>query len=93
MAQKSLVSYLRSVFLQPKKHVFDVQALPATEFAMSLGLTSVPKLKMLKGGGNAVRSAKQNVPARGRVNEGDGGVDDHYGNVDAVGQWCPRWPR
>jgi len=76
MAQKSLVSYLRSVFLQPKKHVFDVQALPATEFAMSLGLTSVPKLKMLKGGGNAVRSAKQNVPARGRVNEGDGGVDD-----------------
>ena len=50
LAQKSLVSYLRSVFLQPKKHVFDVQALPATEFALSLGLTSVPKLKMLKGG-------------------------------------------
>ena len=51
LAQKSLVSYLRSVFLQPKKHVFNVQALPATEFALSLGLTSVPKLKMLKGGG------------------------------------------
>lgn len=49
-AQKAVVSYLRSVFLQPKKHIFDVQKLPATEFAFSLGLTSVPKMKILAKG-------------------------------------------
>ncbi len=76
MAQKSIVSYLRSVFLQPKKHVFDVQVLPATEFALSLGLTSVPKLKMLKGGGSVGGEARQNGAARGRVKEGNGGADD-----------------
>lgn len=50
VAQKALVSYLRSVFLQPKKHIFDVQALPAVEYALSLGLTSVPKMKILRQG-------------------------------------------
>lgn len=50
IAQKSVVSYLRSVFLQPKKHIFDVQALPAVEFALSVGLTSVPKMKILRQG-------------------------------------------
>lgn len=47
IAQKALVSYLRSVFLQPNKSIFDVTKLPTTEFAMSLGLTTMPKLKML----------------------------------------------
>ena len=46
-AQKAVVSYLRSAFLQPKKHIFDVHKLPVVEFALSLGLTSVPKMKIL----------------------------------------------
>jgi len=72
LAQKSLVSYLRSVFLQPKKHVFDVQALPATEFALSLGLTSVPKLKMLKGGAGGGGGGK---PKGARADGEDGEAD------------------
>jgi ATP-dependent RNA helicase DDX10/DBP4 len=56
LAQKSIVSYLRSIFLQPKKHIFDVQALPAVEFALSLGLTSVPKMKILAGSQGLSRS-------------------------------------
>eukprot|EP00890_Picochlorum_soloecismus_P002112 jgi/Picsp_1/2901/NSC_01126-R1_protein len=46
-AQKSLICYLKSVFLQPRKNIFDVSKLPAAEYALSLGLTTVPKLKML----------------------------------------------
>jgi len=46
-AQKALLCYLKSVFLQPRKNIFDVSKLPAAEFALSLGLTTVPKLKIL----------------------------------------------
>jgi len=48
IAQRSVVSYLRSVFLQPNRQVFDVTKLPADEYAFSLGLPSVPKLRFLK---------------------------------------------
>ena len=48
VAQRSLVSYLRSVFLQPNRAVFDVAALPAAEYAYSLGLPTAPKLRFLK---------------------------------------------
>lgn len=47
-AQKALVAYLRSVFLQPNKAVFDVAKLPVEDFAASMGLASVPKLRFLK---------------------------------------------
>ena len=36
VAQRALISYLRSVFLQPNHAVFDVAALPAAEFALSM---------------------------------------------------------
>ena len=48
LAQRALVAYVRSIFLQPNKAVFDASALPAAEFALSMGLTSVPKLRFLK---------------------------------------------
>ncbi|GLI59364.1 hypothetical protein VaNZ11_001229 [Volvox africanus] len=47
-AQKALVAYLRSVFLQPRKDVFNVAALPVEDFAASLGLASVPRLRFLR---------------------------------------------
>ncbi len=48
LAQRALVAYVRSIFLQPNKAVFDASALPAADFALSMGLTSVPKLRFLK---------------------------------------------
>ncbi len=48
LAQRALVSYMRSVFLQPNKAVFDVASLPAAEYAASLGLASAPRLRFLK---------------------------------------------
>ncbi|EFN51307.1 hypothetical protein CHLNCDRAFT_28229, partial [Chlorella variabilis] len=47
VAQRALVSYLRSVFLQPNRKVFDVTQLPAAEFAYSMGLPTAPKLRFL----------------------------------------------
>lgn len=48
LAQRALVSYMRATFLQPNKAVFDVAALPAAEYAASLGLASAPRLRFLK---------------------------------------------
>lgn len=41
------MAYLRSVFLQPDRKVFDVAALPAAQFALSLGLPTAPQLRFL----------------------------------------------
>ncbi|KAI9104773.1 P-loop containing nucleoside triphosphate hydrolase protein [Phlyctochytrium arcticum] len=48
LAQKSFVSYVRSVHLQRDKSVFDVAALPVEEYAESLGLPGAPKIKFIK---------------------------------------------
>lgn len=48
IAQRALVSYVRSVFLQPNKKIFDVAKLPIEEFALSFGMTTIPKLRFLQ---------------------------------------------
>ncbi|XP_073227769.1 probable ATP-dependent RNA helicase DDX10 [Porites lutea] len=47
-AQKSIVSYARSVFLQSNKKIFDVNKLPLDEYAQSLGLPNPPRIRFLK---------------------------------------------
>jgi ATP-dependent RNA helicase DDX10/DBP4 len=47
-AQGALVAYMRSVFLQPDKAIFNAAALPLDSFAQSLGLLAAPKLKFLR---------------------------------------------
>ncbi|KAG7671423.1 hypothetical protein KSW81_003561 [Nannochloris sp. 'desiccata'] len=69
-AQKALVSYLRSTFLQPNRAVFDVTKLPVAEYALSMGLPTVPKLRFLKRGSAAATAAKAKkeegaLPSRG----------------------------
>jgi ATP-dependent RNA helicase DDX10/DBP4 len=48
LAQKAFISYMRSVFLQANKEVFNVEALPANAFAQSLGLLGSPKIRFGK---------------------------------------------
>lgn len=48
LAQKAFITYMRSVWLQKNKEVFDVHALPAAEFALSMGLAQAPKIKFAK---------------------------------------------
>lgn len=47
LAQKAFVSYLRSIHLMKDKEVFDVTRLPLKEYAGSLGLPGVPKVKFM----------------------------------------------
>eukprot|EP00124_Ichthyophonus_hoferi_P005994 Ihof_evm1s1104 gene=Ihof_evmTU1s1104 len=46
--KQCFISYVRSVFLQANKEVFDVHALPLTNFALSLGLAKPPKVRFVQ---------------------------------------------
>ncbi|KAJ1834798.1 ATP-dependent RNA helicase dbp4 [Coemansia sp. RSA 2711] len=54
LGQRAFVTYVRSVFLQRNKSVFNVDALPLDEFAESLGLPGAPQIKFVQ------RSAAKN---------------------------------
>ena len=49
LGQKAFMSYVRSVYLQKDKDVFQIDRLPLEEFSASLGLPGAPKIKFLKG--------------------------------------------
>lgn len=70
LAQRALVAYVRSIFLQPNKAVFDASALPAAEYALSMGLTSVPKLRFLKRHGQKKGSKAAESKADAKLTEG-----------------------
>ncbi|KAJ2581149.1 ATP-dependent RNA helicase dbp4, partial [Coemansia sp. RSA 1836] len=53
LGQRAFVTYVRSVFLQKNKSVFNVDSLPLDEFAESLGLPGAPKIKFVKKTGAA----------------------------------------
>ncbi|KAJ2745773.1 ATP-dependent RNA helicase dbp4 [Coemansia sp. BCRC 34301] len=48
LGQRAFVTYVRSVFLQKNKSVFNVDSLPLDDFAESLGLPGAPKIKFVK---------------------------------------------
>lgn len=50
MAQRALVAYVKSVHMMGDKEIFRVPELPLADYALSLGLASVPRLRFLKGG-------------------------------------------
>ncbi|XP_042190066.1 probable ATP-dependent RNA helicase DDX10 isoform X2 [Callorhinchus milii] len=47
-AQRCFVSYMRSVYLMKNKDVFNVFALPLKEYALSLGLAVLPRIRFLQ---------------------------------------------
>nr|DAD20510.1 TPA_asm: hypothetical protein HUJ06_021973 [Nelumbo nucifera] len=47
LAQRAFTTYLKSIYLQRDKEVFDVTKLPIEEFSASLGLPMTPKIRFL----------------------------------------------
>ncbi|KAF8409551.1 hypothetical protein HHK36_005629 [Tetracentron sinense] len=47
LAQRAFITYLRSIYLQKDKEVFDVMKLPIEEFSASLGLPMTPKVRFM----------------------------------------------
>jgi ATP-dependent RNA helicase DDX10/DBP4 len=68
VAQKAFISYLRSVYLARDKAVFDVHAVPAADYALSLGLVGQPVIKFKK---KADKAAKRRTAATVDEDEND----------------------
>eukprot|EP00116_Pleurobrachia_bachei_P000661 sb/3460923/ len=79
-AKKTFNSYVRSVFLQRDKTVFDVNKLPLSAYAASLGLLSAPKVRFLKKAekkrGGDGEGEEQEESDKEEENEGDEGDQD-----------------
>lgn len=58
LAQKSFISYVKSVYLQRDKETFQLDKLPLDKFAKALGLPGAPKIKFLKDK-KALKQAKE----------------------------------
>ncbi|KAL9969468.1 hypothetical protein ACROYT_G021688 [Oculina patagonica] len=87
-AQKSIVSYARSVFLQSNKKIFDVNKLPLDEFAQSLGLPNPPRIRFLKKaekkyGKQDDASQIDVVSAITRTQESSGSSDEESGDNES----------
>ncbi|KAJ1951048.1 ATP-dependent RNA helicase dbp4, partial [Dispira parvispora] len=61
LGQKAFVSYMKSVYLQKNKSIFDVHALPTKEFAESLGLPGTPKVRFVKGGAKTAKNENRDL--------------------------------
>lgn len=89
LAQKALVSYVRSVFLHGNKQVFKVAELPVAEFAASLGLASTPKLRFVSRSlaknvsRDALRAAKA-APSEGEEEREPSNVNTPFKRIDKL---------
>ncbi|KAH8700806.1 putative DEAD box RNA helicase [Talaromyces proteolyticus] len=49
LGQKAFISYVKSVYIQKNKDIFNVKNLALDEYAASLGLPGAPRIKFIKG--------------------------------------------
>ncbi|KAI9208340.1 P-loop containing nucleoside triphosphate hydrolase protein [Polychytrium aggregatum] len=88
LAQKAFISYMRSVYLQKNKLVFDVHALPSEEFAASLGLPGAPNIKFVKKSGAAKNESRQARAVSGKnqqaSDDSDSDSDDSDGDDETA---------
>lgn len=80
LAQRALVSYVRSVHVHHDKAIFKVEGLPIEAFAASLGLAGAPKIRLLSRAQAKERKNASHAPAAQSEDEEDlhssGSADD-----------------
>lgn len=81
LGQKAFVTYVRSIYLQKDKEVFDMKKLDLDGFAASLGLPGTPQIKFQKG--EDIKKLK-NAP---RVQHSSGSEDE---SEDGDGERKPK---
>ncbi|KAL8033575.1 hypothetical protein ABFX02_13G168200 [Erythranthe guttata] len=61
LAQRAFITYMRSIYKQRDKEVFDVTQLPIDEYSASLGLPMTPKVRFLKSKTKGQKMSKELV--------------------------------
>ncbi|CAF9903559.1 MAG: ATP-dependent RNA helicase dbp4 [Gomphillus americanus] len=49
LGQRAFIAYVKSIFVQKDKEIFNLQKMPLEEYAASLGLPGAPRIKFMKG--------------------------------------------
>ncbi|ODQ77476.1 hypothetical protein BABINDRAFT_163487 [Babjeviella inositovora NRRL Y-12698] len=81
LGQKAFISYMRSVYVQKDKEVFNIEELPTEKYAQSLGLPGAPKIKMLGGSKNKeMKNASRQLLALSKAND-EGEMEEEDGKV------------
>lgn len=82
LAQKALVSYLRSLHLQRNKTVFDVKGVPAQALAESWGLATMPRIRFTTGSSKPGGGNRPELEEGEEEVEGGGGVEEESGEEE-----------
>ncbi|KAG9093907.1 ATP-dependent RNA helicase dbp4 [Ceratobasidium sp. UAMH 11750] len=82
LAQRTFVSYVKSIHLQKHKSVFQVDKLPLEEFAASLGLPGTPKVKFLD---QATSKKRKNESRQAQLAAAQADVDESGGEFESDG--------
>jgi len=61
LAQKAIKSYLKSVYLQSRKDIFDIKAIDVQQLALSYGLVNLPEVKISRKSENEMKNLKKSV--------------------------------
>lgn len=75
LAQKAIKSYLKSVYLQSKKEIFDIKAIDVQQLALSYGLVNLPEVKISRKSENDLKNLKKSV-VNGKGSESDDDSSD-----------------
>ena len=57
LAQKAFISYIRSIYLQKDKSIFNIESININKLALTMGLAGIPKINILRTSQN-----KKNMP-------------------------------
>ena len=61
LAQKAIKSYLKSIYLQSNKDIFDIKTIDIQKLALSYGLVNLPELKITKKSENEMKNLKKSI--------------------------------
>ena len=83
LSQRAVVCYLRSVYLQKNKKVFDIKTIDIDSFSLSMGLPNAPRLRFLQQGASAGGADSDSDEEEDAVEaDGDASDDDEDDDED-----------
>ncbi|KAL4960813.1 RNA-dependent ATPase HCA4 [Aspergillus stella-maris] len=74
LGQKAFISYVKSVYVQKDKDIFNIKELKLDDFAASLGLPGAPRIKFIKG--DDTKDRKNASRATAYLSSGDEDLDE-----------------
>ncbi|KAL4946807.1 hypothetical protein BDV06DRAFT_181591 [Aspergillus oleicola] len=75
LGQKAFISYVKSVYVQKDKEIFNIKELKLDDFAASLGLPGAPRIKFIKGDDTKDRKNASRATAYLSSDDGDSDLD------------------